>query len=121
MARRVGTRRRTVFHAGGPRIAAAAAALAADYDVQPLTGEPVNALVLVGVGSAAQPTGATRLIGLVEPGDGRALRAMLEMLLASPERARELGRRARARCIERYSFASARAVRFPLIDRLVAR
>ena len=57
---------------------------------------------------------------LVPPGDGRALRAMLETLLASPDRARELGRRARARCIERYSFASARTVLFPLIDGLVA-
>jgi glycosyltransferase involved in cell wall biosynthesis len=55
---------------------------------------------------------------LVPPGDGRALRATLEALLADPARARELGRRARARCVERYSFAAARAVLFPLVDRL---
>ncbi len=57
---------------------------------------------------------------LVPPGEPRALRAVLETLLADPDRARELGRRARARCIERYSFAAARAVLFPLIERVVA-
>ena len=58
---------------------------------------------------------------LVPPGEPRALRAMLETLLSSAERAQELGRRARARCIERYSFTAARAVLFPLVDGLVAR
>lgn len=55
---------------------------------------------------------------LVPPGEPRALRTVLATLLADPERARELGRRARARCIERYSFAAARAVLIPLVDRL---
>jgi glycosyltransferase involved in cell wall biosynthesis len=55
---------------------------------------------------------------LVPPGEPRALRGVVETLLADPARARELGRRARARCIERYSFASARAVLLPLIERL---
>ena len=55
---------------------------------------------------------------VVPPGEPRALRAVLDTLLADPDRARELGRRARARCVERYSFASARAVLFPLIERL---
>jgi len=55
---------------------------------------------------------------LVPPGEPRALRAVLETLLADPDRARELGRRARARCVERYSFAAARAVLLPLIERL---
>jgi glycosyltransferase involved in cell wall biosynthesis len=60
--------------------------------------------------------------GVVVPaGDGRALRAALESLLADPARARALGARARARCVERYSFAAARAVLFPLIDRLAGR
>jgi glycosyltransferase involved in cell wall biosynthesis len=58
---------------------------------------------------------------LVPPGDTAALRAMLETLLSDPDRARELGRRARTRCVERYSFASARAALFPLMDRLTAR
>ena len=58
---------------------------------------------------------------LVPPGEPRALRAMLETLLANADRAQELGRRARARCIERYSFTAARAVLFPLIDKLLAR
>lgn len=57
---------------------------------------------------------------LVPPGEPRALRAVIETVLADPDRARELGRRARARCIERYSFASARAVLLPLIERLAA-
>jgi HD-GYP domain-containing protein (c-di-GMP phosphodiesterase class II) len=61
--------RRTVFHQGGPRLAAAAAGLAGDFDVRPLGGEPIRGLVLVGAGSTARPDGAARLIGLVEPGD----------------------------------------------------
>ena len=55
---------------------------------------------------------------LVPPAEPRALRAVLETLLADSDRARELGRRARARCVERYSFTSARALLFPLIDQL---
>jgi glycosyltransferase involved in cell wall biosynthesis len=55
---------------------------------------------------------------LVPPADPPALRSMLETLLSNPERAAELGRRARARCVERYSFAAARAVLFPLIERV---
>lgn len=57
---------------------------------------------------------------LVPPGEPRALRAGIETLLGDRGRARELGRRARARCIERYSFASARAVLVPLVERLGA-
>lgn len=57
---------------------------------------------------------------LVPPGEPRALRAVLQTLLADADRARELGRRARARCVERYSFVSARAALFPLIERLGA-
>jgi glycosyltransferase involved in cell wall biosynthesis len=57
---------------------------------------------------------------LVSPGDPRALRTGIETLLGDPGRARELGRRARERCIERYSFTSARATLLPLIDRVVA-
>lgn len=57
---------------------------------------------------------------LVPPGEPRALRAVVEGLLADPDRARELGRRARARCIDRYSFTSARAVLIPLVERLAS-
>ena len=57
---------------------------------------------------------------LVPPGEPRALRAVVEGLLADPARARELGRRARARCIDRYSFTSARAVLIPLVERLAS-
>jgi glycosyltransferase involved in cell wall biosynthesis len=58
---------------------------------------------------------------LVRPGDPTALRAALGRLLDDPAGAAELGRRARRRCAERYSFAAARAVLFPLIDDLAAR
>jgi len=58
---------------------------------------------------------------LVRPGDPTALRVALGRLLDDPASAAELGRRARQRCTERYSFAAARAVLFPLIDRLVAK
>ena len=61
--------RRVIFHDSGARIAAAAARLAADYDVRALAGDAAGALVLVGSGSTVQPTGATRIIGLVEDGD----------------------------------------------------
>ena len=58
---------------------------------------------------------------LVRPGDPTALRVALGRLLDDPASAAELGRRARQRCAERYSFAAARAVLFPLIDRLVSK
>jgi glycosyltransferase involved in cell wall biosynthesis len=41
---------------------------------------------------------------LVPPGDGAALAAALGELLADSAQARELGDRARARCLERYSY-----------------
>jgi glycosyltransferase involved in cell wall biosynthesis len=58
---------------------------------------------------------------LVPPDNPTALRAALGRLLDDPAGAAELGRRARQRCAERYSFATARAVLFPLIDNLGAR
>lgn len=58
---------------------------------------------------------------LVPPGDIEALAAGLRGLLADPARARELGRRARARCQEQYSFTAARARLFPLVERLAVR
>jgi len=58
---------------------------------------------------------------LVPPDDPTALRAALGRVLDDPAGAAELGRRARQRCAERYSFAAARAVLFPLIDDLAAR
>ena len=61
--------RRVIFHDGGPRVEAAAAALAADYDVRPLVGNATGALVLLGPGSTAHPTGTTRIIALVDAGD----------------------------------------------------
>jgi len=58
---------------------------------------------------------------LVPPQNPTALRAALGRLLDDPAGAAELGRRARQRCAERYSFAAARAVLFPLIDELATR
>jgi glycosyltransferase involved in cell wall biosynthesis len=58
---------------------------------------------------------------VVPPGDVRALAAALRDLLAAPDHAAALGRRARERCQARYSFASARADLFPLIEGVVGR
>jgi glycosyltransferase involved in cell wall biosynthesis len=58
---------------------------------------------------------------LVPPQNPIAMRAALGRLLDDPAGAEELGRRARRRCAERYSFTAARAVLFPLIDDLVSR
>ncbi|HEU5188849.1 MAG TPA: glycosyltransferase family 4 protein [Methylomirabilota bacterium] len=58
---------------------------------------------------------------LVPPGDAAALGAAIERLASDPEKARELGARARARCVEHYSFASARRDLFPLVQGLLDR
>jgi len=55
---------------------------------------------------------------VVEPGDPPALAVALARLLHDPAGAAELGRRARERCEARYSFRAARAVLYPLLDRL---
>jgi len=55
---------------------------------------------------------------VVPPGDPPALAKAIEELLADRARAEDLGRRARERCVAHYSFASARATLFPLIDGL---
>jgi glycosyltransferase involved in cell wall biosynthesis len=55
---------------------------------------------------------------VVEPGDVPALAAAIRRLLEHPDHAATLGRRARERCVARYSFRVARATLFPLIDRL---
>ena len=59
--------------------------------------------------------------GVVVPaGDVGALAGALRRLLDDPDAAGDLGRRARARCEERYSFRAARAVLFPLVERVAA-
>jgi glycosyltransferase involved in cell wall biosynthesis len=58
---------------------------------------------------------------LVPPGDPPALAKAIGQLLADPAGAEALGRRARERCVAHYSFASARATLFPLIDDVVSR
>jgi glycosyltransferase involved in cell wall biosynthesis len=57
---------------------------------------------------------------LAPPGDVPALAHAIERLLDHPEEAAALGRRARERAVERYSFASARALLFPLVQRVMA-
>jgi glycosyltransferase involved in cell wall biosynthesis len=56
---------------------------------------------------------------VVTPGDVTALREAIRRLLADRPLAEDLGRRARARCQEHYSFAAARRRLFPLVDALV--
>jgi glycosyltransferase involved in cell wall biosynthesis len=53
------------------------------------------------------------------PGDVGALRGALRRVLDDPSTGETLGACARARCVARYSFASARATLFPLVDRLL--
>ena len=58
---------------------------------------------------------------VVAPGDVGALAEAIRDLLARPAEAAALGAAARQRCEERYSFRAARAVLFPLIERLASR
>jgi glycosyltransferase involved in cell wall biosynthesis len=58
---------------------------------------------------------------VIPPGDVGALAAALRRLLADPAAAQALGRRARDRCVARYSFAAARTALFPLLERLTER
>jgi glycosyltransferase involved in cell wall biosynthesis len=58
---------------------------------------------------------------VVTPGDIGGLRAAIARLLADPAEAAALGARARERCIERYSFTSARSVLYPLVESLLDR
>jgi glycosyltransferase involved in cell wall biosynthesis len=55
---------------------------------------------------------------VVAPGDVAALTAAIKRLLDDPAEAAALGRRARERCETRYSFRVARAVLFPLLEKL---
>jgi glycosyltransferase involved in cell wall biosynthesis len=57
---------------------------------------------------------------LVPPGDVVALTTALRRLLGDPDGSAELGRRARERCREHYSFTAARAALFPLVERAAA-
>ena len=57
---------------------------------------------------------------LVAPGNVVALATALRRLLDDPASAAELGRRARERCREHYSFTAARAALFPIVERAVA-
>jgi len=57
---------------------------------------------------------------VVEPGDPDALAGALAFLLDDPAEASALGLRARARAEERYSYAAARRILFPLIESALA-
>jgi glycosyltransferase involved in cell wall biosynthesis len=57
---------------------------------------------------------------LVPPDNVVALATALRRVLDDPLSAAELGRRARARCHEHYSFASARAALFPIVEHAMA-
>ncbi|MBI2206543.1 MAG: glycosyltransferase family 4 protein [Candidatus Rokubacteria bacterium] len=58
---------------------------------------------------------------VVPPDDPRALRDAIRGLLDDPARAEALGKRARERCEQHYSFESARRALFPLVDELLAK
>ena len=58
---------------------------------------------------------------LVPPGDVGELARGIALLLDAPDHAADLGARARERCVARYSFAAARRVLFPLVERVMAR
>jgi len=53
---------------------------------------------------------------VVEPGEPQALAHAIAFLLDNPVEAAELGRRARARADERYSYKAARRLLFPLVE-----
>jgi glycosyltransferase involved in cell wall biosynthesis len=57
---------------------------------------------------------------LVDAGDVSALGAAIARLLDDPGEAAALARRARERCVERYSFGAARRDLFPLIEQVTA-
>jgi glycosyltransferase involved in cell wall biosynthesis len=57
---------------------------------------------------------------LVEAGDVSALGAAIARLLDDPGEAAALARRARERCVDRYSFSAARRDLFPLIEQVTA-
>jgi glycosyltransferase involved in cell wall biosynthesis len=57
---------------------------------------------------------------VVPPGDASALGDAIRRLLDDPGEAARLGRLARERCEERFSFRTARATLFPLVDELLA-
>lgn len=57
---------------------------------------------------------------LVEPGDPAGLARAIAWLLDHPAEATALGRKARERCVARYSYAAARQALFPLIDRALS-
>ena len=58
---------------------------------------------------------------LVEPGDPAGLARAIAWLLDHPAEAITLGRKARERCVVRYSYAAARQSLFPLIEQVVTR
>lgn len=80
-------------------------------------GRPI---VAARVGMIPEVLGEGECGVLVHPGDIAGLGVALERLIDDPRHAHGLGLRARARCVERYSFASARRDLFPLVERAAA-
>lgn len=58
---------------------------------------------------------------VVEPGDPAGLARSLAWVLDHPAEAAALGRKARERCVARYSYAAARPLLFRLIEQAIAR
>jgi len=57
---------------------------------------------------------------LVSPGEPQELARAIAYLLDHPEEARAMGGRARERCVNRYSYAAARRLLFPLVERAMS-
>lgn len=55
---------------------------------------------------------------VVSPGNPTELANAIAFLLDHPEEARRMGRMARERCIQRYSYAAARELLFPLVEQV---
>ncbi|MBI4637821.1 MAG: glycosyltransferase [Candidatus Rokubacteria bacterium] len=58
---------------------------------------------------------------VIPPGDARALAEALRALLADRDTAEALGRRARERCVEEYSFDAVRTRLYPLVEAVAPR
>lgn len=78
-------------------------------------GRPVVSTAVSMIGEVLDGCGL-----VVPPGDTGALAGAIGWLLDHPEQAAAFGARARGRCVERYSFAAARTVLFPLVERALA-
>jgi glycosyltransferase involved in cell wall biosynthesis len=114
----------------GPVVSAPAVLASLDVCVFPVTeaGTPTSLLEAAALGQpivASAVSGVADLfedgaeISLVPPGDPAALARAVSRLLGEPERARQMGERARMRVIDEYSAAAAVERHLELYQRLM--